>query len=36
MPAARSELVAQIRDARRPVQVDLAELIREERPGGDA
>jgi hypothetical protein len=32
----RSELVARIKNARSPVKVDVAELIREERPGNDA
>lgn len=32
----RSELVAQIRGTRRSVQVDVAQLIREERPGDEA
>ena len=29
----RSELIEQIRQRRRPVEVDVAELIREDRPG---
>lgn len=32
----RSELVAQIKSARSSVNVDVAKLIREERPGNDA
>jgi hypothetical protein len=32
----RSELVAQIKSARSSVKVDVAKLIREERPGNDA
>lgn len=32
----RSELVAQIKAGRQPVKVDVAELIREGRPGVDA
>ncbi len=33
---ARTELVAAIRRARRPISQDVAELIRQDRPGGDA
>ena len=33
---ARAELVAAIRRGRRPVGSDIAELIRGDRPGGDA
>jgi hypothetical protein len=32
----RSRLVDEIRRARAPVEVDVASLIRDERPGGDA